>query len=146
MLEIAQGVFDTVNEKQLAYRTEIAHREPDKFTFLSQAVDFETLLAYTRWKFPELSVSEQWNDRLAQDIDVSIYPTLAHVDSAVERATYAVAAYKARHPIWFKTGTDHVTKSLGFVDKAFRRKHGFAQQTQEAFQAFENLVKPAKTM
>ncbi|MCI0561971.1 MAG: hypothetical protein MN733_26080 [Nitrososphaera sp.] len=140
LLEIAQSVFDTVNEKQQAYRVEIAQREPDKAAFLSQPVDFETLLAYSKWKFPGLPVSEQWNDRLAQDINLIAYPTLAQVDAAVVRAAPAVEAYHSENPDWFKTGTDYITKSLGFVDVQFRKRHAFAKRTLDAFRTYEKLV------
>lgn len=142
LLEIAQGVFDTVKDKRETYQREIAQREPNKVAFLSQAVDFETLHAYTKWKFPELPVSAQWNDRLGRDLDLKAYPTLAQVDAAVESAKAAVAAYRAENPEWFTTGTDFITKSLGFVDSAFRSKHAFGPRTLDAFQKHGKLVTP----
>ena len=142
LLEIAQGVFDTVKEKREAYRREIVQREPNTKDFLSQPLDFETLLAYAKWKFPHLPVSEEWNVRLAHDIDLAAYPMLAHVDAAVERAKVAVEAYRTENPDWFKNGTDFITKSLGFVDGAFRERHAFAPRTLQAFQRYGNLVTP----
>lgn len=144
LLEIAQGVFDTVKEKREAYRQEIEQRAPDAADFLSQAVDFETLLAYSKWKFKHLPASEQWNDRLARDIDLATYPTLAHIDAAVESAKAAVEAYRADNPEWFKTGTDFITKSLGFVDANFRSRHAFAKKTLEAFRTYESHLVPRK--
>jgi formylglycine-generating enzyme required for sulfatase activity len=39
-----------------------------------------------------------------------------------------------------RTGTDFITKSLGYVDKEFRAKHGFSEQTRKAFSKYEHLV------
>lgn len=144
LLEIAQGVFDNIREKREAYRIEITTRIADEVDFLSQPVDFDTLLAYTIWKFPSLPTSEQWNERLGRDLDLRAYPTLAQINAAVELAKPAVAAYCAENPNWFKTGTDFITKSLGFVDPAFRAKHAFAQRTREAFGNYEYLLSTRK--
>ena len=140
LLEIAQGVFDNVREKREAYRAEITTRVADSVDFLSQPVDFDTLLAYTTWKFPDLPTSDQWNERLGRDLDPQAYPTLAQIDPAVETARAPVAAYRAENPYWFKTGTDFITKSLGFVDPKFRAKHAFARRTLEAFDKYSGLL------
>jgi putative GTP pyrophosphokinase len=103
LLEIAQGIFDSVKEKRTAYVSEIQQKEKDPPNFLAQPLDFDTVIAYTRWKFPDRDASEKLTD-------------------------------------WFKTGTDFLTKSLGFVDSKFRAKHGFAPRTRAAFDTFQKLV------
>ena len=57
LLEIAQGVFDTVRDKRFSYIKEIQQKEQDPNLFLAQALDFDTLLAYSEWKFPYLKPS-----------------------------------------------------------------------------------------
>lgn len=142
LLEIAQRTFDNVREQRSSYVQEIKEKEKDPSSFLAQPLDYETLLAYTRWKFPELPSSEKLNLRLLQDLNRPAYPTLAQIDEAVERAKDAVEAYRQENPEWFKFSTDFVTKSLGFVDEQFLVKHGFAKKTKEAIERHKKLVRP----
>lgn len=141
LLEIAQGVFDSAKEKIAAYVKEIHQKESSPDEFLSQPVDYETLYAYTQWKYKELPVSEKWHGRLFSDMDLQKYPTLKTVDDVVERTKDAVAAYYEENPDWFKHGTAFITKSLGFGDLSFRQKHPFGQKTRDAFSKYEYLVK-----
>lgn len=141
LLEIAQRTFDHVRERQAAYVHEIQEKEKDPLAFLAQPLDYETLLAYTRWKYPELPASDKLNLRLLQDLDQTSYPSLAQIDAAVERAKGAVEVYRRENPDWFKFGTDFITKSLGFVDDTFLTKHGFASKTRDAIANYRHLVK-----
>lgn len=115
---------------------------PDAEDLLSRSVDSASLASYTKWKFPQLEVSEYWNDKAVRDIDKSRYPTLREVDVAVQRASAAVNAYHLQKPDWFKYGTDFITKSLGFVDPVFRSKHDFAKETLDAFHTHEDKLRP----
>jgi len=147
LLEIAQGVFNTVREKRDAYVEEveeIARKNTAPHFLLSQRIDFDTLMVYTRWKFPSLPVSESWHSRLLEDLDLGKYRTLADIDSAVEAARPAVDHYSHENPRWFQAGTDYITKSLGFVDHAFRKKHPWSEETIAAFKRLGHLVKGAK--
>jgi putative GTP pyrophosphokinase len=141
LLEIAQRTFDNVREQRNAYVQEIQEKEKDPSSFLAQPLDYETLLAYTRWKFPDLPSSDKLNLRFLQDLNKPAYLTLAHIDEAVERSKDAVEAYRQESPDWFKFATDFITKSLGFVDEQFLAKHGFAKKTREAIAQHKNLVR-----
>jgi putative GTP pyrophosphokinase len=140
LLEIAQGIFDSVKQKRVAYVAEIQQKKGDPTVFLAQPLDFDTLIAYTRWKFPERSVNERLTQTLLKDINRQDYPTLEQLDMVVDRARAAVEAYQKENPDWFKTGTDFLTKSLGFVDSKFRAKHGFASKTRAAFDRLQSMV------
>ena len=142
LLDIAQGIFDSVKEKRSSYIKEIKHKEHDLHAFLAQPLDFDTVTAYTRWKYPGLEPSEKLTQLLLRDIDLKGYLKLQQLDTAVNRAQAAVEAYRAENPDWFKNGTDFITKSLGFVDQKFRAKHGFAPKTRMAFKKFQHLVGP----
>lgn len=107
---------------------------------LDVAVDAQALRRYTEWKFPGLGVAESWNSRAAADLDRDRFPTLLAVDAAVDRAHDAVEAYAAERPGLFTTGTDRVTKSLGFVDLDFRERHAFTAETRAAFERHARLV------
>jgi ppGpp synthetase/RelA/SpoT-type nucleotidyltranferase len=140
LLEVAQGIFDSVKVKREAYVSEIQQKQDDQPTFLAQPLDLDTVVAYTRWKFPDLDASESLTQMLLRDIDLQDYPTLHDLDAVVDRAHAAVAAYAEENADWFGTGTDFLTKSLGFVDPKFRAKHGFAPRTRAAFDTYQNLV------
>jgi len=140
LLEIAQGVFDSVKEKRAVYVTEIQQKAKEPPAFLAQPLDFDTVIAYTRWKFPDRDASDKLTQILLRDIDLNDYSTLQQLDTVVDRARTAVEAYQKENPVWFKTGTDFITKSLGFVDPKFRAKHGFAARTRAAFDKFQSLV------
>jgi len=140
LLEIAEGIFDSVKEKREIYVREIQEKERDRPAFLAQPLDFDTVIAYTHWKFPDRNASEKLTQILLRDINFRNYPTLQQLDAVVERARVAVETYRKENPDWFKTGTDFLTKSLGFVDSEFRAKHGFAGKTRAAFDKYQSLV------
>jgi putative GTP pyrophosphokinase len=143
LLEIAQSVFDSVEEKRAHYMLEIQERFNTPDTFLSQPIDYETVTAYSRWKFPGRAYSDFWQARLLQDLDLSKYRTLKDLDEVVERANEAVAKYRDVNPHLFQFSTDFITKSLGFVDLGFRQRHPFGQPTKDAFEQYGKLVKRA---
>jgi len=91
---------------------------------------------------PDKPVSDRLQKYLLRDLNISKYPTLLEIDQAVQRAEEAVNKYAQEQAEWFKFGTDHITKSLGFVDEEFRVKHGFANKTRAAFKKYATLVKP----
>ena len=141
LLEISQGIFDSMREKRECYISEIHEKEKAPANFLSQPVDYDTLYAYTKWKYKDLPVSDNWHIRLLSDLNLQKYPTLEAIDNIVERTKEAVNAYQKENPAWFRDGTAYITKSLGFGDEEFRNKHGFGQKTREAFLKYKHLVK-----
>lgn len=143
LLEIGQEIFDSVNEKRAVYLNEIQilKGKETKEDFLSQPVDYDTLLAYTEWKFRGLPTSDFWTNRLLEDLDRDKYKTLRDIDGAVDKAAPAVEAYKKENPAWFAFSTDYLTKTMGFVDKGFRKRHPFAVRTRAAFDKYANMLK-----
>jgi len=108
---------------------------------LDSRLSAESVRAYTQWKFPGMGISEVWQSQLLNDIRIQDYPTVRHLDSAVGRALPAVHAFKEKHPDLFPTGTDYITKALGFADKNFRTAHSWALVTSEAFAEYAHLIK-----
>lgn len=133
LLEVAQESFDRVRDLRQSYIEKVELRKEEGVEFLGQPIDHETLAAYTRWRFPDLPVNALLQEKLLEDLDKSRFKTLADIDNAVNRAAEAVHCYAQENPVVFKTGTDYLTKSLGFVDLSFRNKHGFATRTRSAF-------------
>ncbi len=140
ILEITQQVFDRIRDKRNDYIREIDETTLEDNKLLSQVIDYETLSAYTKWKYPRLPVSNKWQNRLLSDLDLKKYKTLNDINLAVIRAEAAVNAYKKENPAWFKTGTGHITKALGFTDPKFRLNHPFGGKTRVAFETYKNLI------
>lgn len=145
LLEIAQSVFNAVFEKRTSYIKEIHDKENKNEEFLSQPIDHETLIAFTKWKYPNQPISEHWNSRLIADLNLNKYKKLGDINQAIDFAKLAVEAYRKEAPEMFKTSTAFLTKSIGFVDEEFRDKHPFGEKTREAFNKYSHLVKTKKT-
>jgi putative GTP pyrophosphokinase len=143
LLEIAQGIFDKIPKERTQYVEEIQSKVVDQKDFLNQPVDYETLRIYAKSKYKTLpiKVNERIHGLILRDLDLSKYPTLKEIDEAIEKAKPAVESYYAEAPELFKAGTDFITKSLGFVDDDFLRKHPFCQKTREAIQRLKYLVR-----
>ncbi|CAJ3342048.1 Uncharacterised protein [Burkholderia pseudomallei] len=109
---------------------------------LRRPVNEDLLRQYTTWKFTGMGVSDVLNASTARDLDRSRFPTLLEIDAAIDRASEAVDAYMRERPDLFTTGTDRLTKSLGFVDIEFRRRHDFEDATLAAFERHARLVWP----
>lgn len=112
---------------------------------LSQPINNATLSAYTKWRYPKLPVNPKLEERLLRDLSFIHIKTLRDLDGAVDAAEHAVDQYKTQAYDVFRTATDYLTKSLGFVDKDFRQIHGFSPQTHKAFLEYEHLVRLEKT-
>lgn len=118
--------------------------ESDRRTFdgdvLSRPVTVDSVAWYSLWKFPSKPVSDKIQAILLRDLDSTKYRTIEDIDRAVKLASRAVESYERENPDVFKFGTDHITKSIGFVDPEFRSRHGFAAKTLQAFEKYEGLV------
>ncbi|MBI2176945.1 MAG: MBL fold metallo-hydrolase [Candidatus Tectomicrobia bacterium] len=141
LFEIAQRMFDFLREDREKYVGSIQSRNKQPEAFLSHPIDYDTLIEYTKWKFPNLQPSDWLISLLLEDLNHNNYKRLEDIDRVVELAKEAVAAYKDENPDWFQNGTDFITKSLGFVDVEFRAKHRFARRTREAFEKYADMMK-----
>ena len=145
LLEIAQSKFDELRAKRAEYlaeiNTEISTAVPnEELKLLDRKINFDTLTAYIRWKFPHLKPDDKLTRMIIQDINGNRFRRIADIDAAVERAKPAVDVYSVEAPQLFRNGADFVTKSLGFTDEGFRTKHAFGSPTRGAFSRFEHLV------
>lgn len=134
LLEIAQNIFDRSRDTRTQYIRDIGNLAKNQDEFLLQSIDRETVEAYTKWKFPNLPIKQEIQDLLLRDIDYEQFRTLQDINRAVEAATDLVEAYRKENPELFQAGTDYITKSLGFVDRHFRKKHPFGSKTRKAFE------------
>jgi hypothetical protein len=108
---------------------------------LFQPIDKETLEIYTLWKYPNLPVDHKIQQMLIRDLDKTRYKTLGDLDRVVYATSDAVERYKNMMPEMFGTGTDYLTKSLGFADDKFRKQHPFSPRTRAAFEEWGHLVR-----
>ncbi len=115
----------------------------DEDDLLNSPLSLSNLAEYTNTKFRGLKASLKLQTKLLHDIEMSNYPTLRHIDNAVNRAMPALEAYKQESPNMFVSGTDYITKALGFVDTNFRAVHGFSSETITAFAKYGSLVRVA---
>jgi len=97
-------------------------------------ISWSTLSDLTRRLFPDLEIDEFWQTQLLADLDNTMFRSIHDIERAVSRARDAVMAYASERPGLFRSGTDYITKSLGFVDLCFRSRHNWAQQTLDAFE------------
>lgn len=110
--------------------------------FLQKQADYASLLAYANRKYKTFKRDDhQINKLLWQDLNKSKYKTLGDINNIVEKAKPAVDAYYKDDPSSFVSGTDFLTKSLGFVDLDFRQRHPFGTKTRYAFEKYANLIK-----
>jgi len=114
---------------------------PSPHSILKEEINWTNLSVFTRYRFKFLDIDEFWQASLLEDIyGNGNYKTIEDIDNIVRKAMIAVAAYAREYPEGFESGTDFITKSLGFVDKDFRRLHRFSGRTLAAFQKYQSLV------
>jgi ppGpp synthetase/RelA/SpoT-type nucleotidyltranferase len=140
LLEIAQGVFDDTQKKRNQYETEIREKSEDVNELLNQPINDATLRAYTEIKFKKLPIKENIHSLILRDINIADYPNLKALDEAINKAKPAVDIYYKEAPELFKSGSDFITKSLGFIDDTFLINHPFCQKTREAVRKLRPLI------
>ena len=110
-------------------------------SILGKKISWETLGTYTIFRFSFLGIDQFWQAKLFEDISANTkYQTISDIDNAVKKAAIAVALYAKDNPSAFETGTDFITKSLGFIDSEFRKIHNFSKQTLTAFEKYKSLI------
>lgn len=107
---------------------------------MNSALTLETLRALTQQLFPELPVDEFWQAQMLADLDMDLYRSVSDIENAYRQARGAVDAYAQEQPYLFRTGTDYLTKALGFIDLHFRSRHRWAPETRRAFQRYDEKV------
>lgn len=107
---------------------------------LDSPVTESSLSAYTEWKFPGKGISRHWQSEILNDIRSQKYQTIRHIDAAVNKAIPEINKFALDVPQVFTTGTDFITKSLGFVDNDFRTEHSFGRSTLDRFRLMEHSI------
>jgi hypothetical protein len=118
-----------------------ALRSPPDEDLLSSPINESTLEDYTKWKYPHLPVNDEIQALLLRNLDNKYYKVIGDLDCVVNAASEAVKVFEQQNPDRFKSGTDYLTKSLGFYDDNFRSRHPFSRQTLEAFRRYWFLIR-----
>jgi hypothetical protein len=109
---------------------------------LDEKIDWDSLSRYTKYRFGNLGKDEFWQAAFLDDIqDNKNYKKIRDIDEAIDKANIAVSTYLKENPKYFTSGTDFITKSVGFIDDEFRKKHNWAPETIKAFNKFKPLIK-----
>ena len=140
LLEVAQKVFDDSFNKRKDYISKIEKSTQDENSLFSLPIDFDTLTLFSKTFYPEMEISEYIQNKLIYDINKDNFKTLGDLNKAITNAKSFIENYKQEKPDLFKYSTDVLTKSLGYTDMEFRKKHGFAKVTLLAFEKFEKSI------
>ena len=137
LLEVAQKVFDDSYTKRKIYISKIEKSAHNNDLLLSQPIDFDTLSLFSKTLYPSMETSDFLQNLIIEDINKDKFKTLGDINNAITKAKPFVQQYKNERPDFFRYSTDILTKSLGYSDIDFRKKHRFAKATLQAFEAFE---------
>jgi len=114
--------------------------QTDTSSSSSAPITLDAITQLTNRLYPGRGVDQFWQARMFADLDSLMFRSIGDLERAVMRAKPAVEAYAAEHPNLFTTGTDFLTKSLGFVDLCFRQRHNWGLRTREAFEKYGSIV------
>lgn len=141
-IELKNEEVRSLNKKIDSLHNELDDVENLNFTeILNYPLTLENLKQYTFRKFPGLPVNENLQKVILNDLKLANYPSLRHIDDVFNLSKFAVLAYQIESPNMFESGTDYISKALGFVDLDFRNKHGFSKETLQAFSKYSQLIK-----
>jgi len=107
-------------------------------SLLQSPLNENTLNTYLVARFPHLPINNKINELLLKDIDLSKYRSIEDIDFVLDKSRGFVDFYKNINPDVFKYSVDYVTKSLGFWDSEFRKKHGFSNETLNAIKKYDS--------
>lgn len=107
-----------------------------------EKITWDSLSKYTMFKYGQLGIDEYWQAELLDNLQNNkTVITIRDIDSIIEKVHVAVSAYVREKPSLFNTGTDFITKSIGFINDEFREEHRFGLTTRHAFRKYSSLIK-----
>jgi len=143
LMELAQIHCDALRDRRVEFKREVeceARDEAKLVSFLNQPIIDETLRVYTKKLFPSLPIKEQIHSLILRDLNSDKYKSLKDIDTAMKYSKEFVDYYRAQSDS-FKSGSDYISKSLGYYDDVFLTRHPFAQKTREAIKEFKGSHK-----
>ena len=139
-MELTQYHCDALRERRKEFIEKVkaeAADEANQEGFLKQPIMDDTLRVYTKKYFPILPIKEHIHALILRDLDSNKYKSLKDIDDAIKYSKEFVDYYRTQSDS-FKSGSDYITKSLGYYDDEFLTRHPFAQKTRDAIKEFKN--------
>lgn len=139
-MELTQYHCNALRERRKEYVKMIENEAKDaakQASFLGQSITDDALRVYTKKLFPDLPIKEHIHALILRDLNPKKYKTLEDIDRAMKCSQEFVKYYRTKSDS-FKSGSDYITKSLGYYDEEFMNRHPFAQKTREAIKEFKN--------
>lgn len=103
---------------------------------LYDSLSEESLEEYLLSRFPGMPIDKRITKLFLRDVNRNRYKTIDDIHKVLKESEDFIEFYKRQNPDVFKSSIDYVTKSFGFSDPEFRRKHGFSKSTTDAFDNF----------
>ncbi|MBU2884967.1 hypothetical protein KO507_04205 [Gilvimarinus agarilyticus] len=111
-----------------------------KETILREPITRESLKRYLGIRFPNLPGDDRITTLFLNDLNPKKYKHIEDIDLVLEKSKGFIEYYENISPTVFKSGIDFVTKSFGFYDSEFRKKHAFSENTKQAIDDYINRV------
>ena len=109
---------------------------------LSEPINWNSLTEFTKLRFGSLGIDNFWQTELLADLsDNPSIKKIEDIDIALVRSATFLAVYAKEEPDSFNTGTDYITKALGFSDLYFRAHHAFGGVSLDAFDRYASLIR-----
>ncbi len=108
----------------------------DSEGLLRQPINRETLQRYLLVRFPNLPVDRKIITIFLNDLNLNRYKLIGDVEEVLNSSKEFVEFYKEKKPEVFKSSIDYVTKSFGYFDQEFRKKHGFSNETRQTMEDY----------
>lgn len=138
-MELTQYHCNALRERRKEYVKAIEREAVDdakQIAFLNQSITDDALRVYTKKLFPDFPIKEHIHALILRDLNPNKYKILGDIDKAMKYSKEFVEYYKTKSDS-FKSGSDYITKSLGYYDEEFMNIHPFAQKTRDAINEFK---------
>lgn len=140
-MELTQYHCDALRDRRKEFIEKVkseAADEANQDSFLKQPIMDDTLRVYIKKHFPTLPIKENIHALILRGLNPNKYKSLKDIDDAINYSKEFVDYYRTQSNS-FKSGSDYITKSLGYYDDEFLTRHPFAQKTRDAIKEFKNL-------
>lgn len=104
---------------------------------LYEPLSERSLEEYLLSRFPDMPIDKRITKLFLRDVDRNKYQTIDDIHKILKQSEDFIEFYKFQNPSVFKSSIDYVTKSFGFSDPEFKRKHGFSKSTIDAIDNFK---------
>jgi hypothetical protein len=141
----SDGIDNIMSKIAKRLNINFTHTEPfdtSEKTLFEEPISWDSMSRYTLYKYGHLGIDEYWQAEMLDNLqNIKNIKIIKDVDDIIEKVHVALAVYIRENPVVFTTGTDFITKSIGFYSEEFRANHNFAYVTELAFKKYKSLIK-----